>query len=430
MSEFDTSKFIKQGLSKINFQQIENTLKTEGIKGLATQKENITKNISEHMTSKAFDYVDVGIETLADSVATFLGFSGNEAAAVGLVVLKDLGRFGFENFMKTAGLKRKPLQVGDYCAVLKGYKTFRELDSFIQDGQEAVYKKKTQKNVDVAIVMSVLDNEMLEIIDLNTGEKENVAKMDCVAFTSSQLEAIRGTEFEKVRSLILREQIGIQKINKPTSGKVIHELEEYEIIENRGEHVVIQNKKNTKEVPRSELQFAWGRNSTTDMGESFVQNGHDIAPGEFVYCQDDLCVVHSMRFYEYYVCSCSTGEFEFVALEDIERVNQSNFVGPVFTQFKINVMEGNEVLLKQNPISNTFPDICKRKNYHSDGMEFPAVTRGNLLMGAPHSHQTIQNAPVKSPGSGYYTEPAPTNNTHIIVIAAVAALFIGFSLSK
>ena len=119
-----------------------------------------------------------------------------------------------------------------------------------------------------------------------------------------------------------------------------------------------------------------------------------------------------------------------MALEDIERVNQSNFVGPVFTQFKINVMEGNEVLLKQNPISNTFPDICKRKNYHSDGMEFPAVTRGNLLMGAPHSHQTIQNAPVKSPGSGYYTEPAPTNNTHIFVIAAVAALFIGFSLSK
>ena len=109
MSEFDTSKFIKQGLSKINFQQIEDTLKTEGIKGLVTQKENITKNISEHMTSKAFDYVDVGIETLADSVATYLGFTGNEAAAVGLVVLKDLGRFGFENFMKTTGFKRTPL---------------------------------------------------------------------------------------------------------------------------------------------------------------------------------------------------------------------------------------------------------------------------------------------------------------------------------
>ena len=146
MSDFDTSKFLREGLKKINFSQIESAIKKDGVEGLISQKDNLINTLTEHATKTGFDYVDLGIETLTDSIATYLGATGQEGPAVGIVVLKDLAKIGFENFMKSTGIHRKKLQPGDYCAVLRGYQTFRELDKFIQDGREGLYlDKPTQK---------------------------------------------------------------------------------------------------------------------------------------------------------------------------------------------------------------------------------------------------------------------------------------------
>ena len=448
MSDFDTSKFLREGLKKINFSQIESAIKKDGVEGLISQKDNLINTLTEHATKTGFDYVDLGIETLTDSIATYLGATGQEGPAVGIVVLKDLAKIGFENFMKSTGVHRKKLQPGDYCAVLRGYQTFRELDKFIQDGREGLYlDKPTQKNIEVAIVMSRIDENTLEILDLNLGTKENIPEMDCAPFTNAQLTAVKGTEFEKVRDLVMRKELGIEKLNKPTSGQVIYEGQLYEIKEDaEGDRmVVIENETGMKKVNRNDLEFAWTQNSNTDSNTpGFVQSGHDIVAGEFVYAGEALVCVHSMLDYEYYVCNCWDGKFSYCNIEVIERVNQSNFVGPVFTKFKLNVLEGNQRLLEEDPISKHFPNLCVKKFYHSDGKEFPAVTIGNVRSAPPVREEHMRFAP-KSDGPGVMGRHHPgapeamdvdtkkgddETSPALWVIGGAVLLFVAFSVAK
>ena len=389
MPEFDMHAFAMQRANEVmehsDFQSIKKAIKNTDFEGLKKDASRLVKSMTETWIQKGAHLFAENAPVVAESVAGYLGLTGNILPAAFVAAVGVAVNMGMENFTDHENSSKKPpgSRVGDIVAIRKNYKHLDEVKAFV--ATEALYghSELPKRRVDVGIVMQRHDGDVIEVVNLSNGVVENVSANDILPFTFSEMAKINANPtFSKIRKLILEDDpLSLVSISKdhPTQGKALYNDESYQIVGTtpNGE-AMIMNDTHEGVVPYSDLDHTWQEvNYHTVPNKSTSAFGRASLPfaGEFVYFLFDgeykLGCIQGFKSNYVFICDCETGEFQDTVQELLFRVDQTIFSGTYFKRFAQKTMEGDEQFLRDNNIGRKYPELI-------DGTSLPEQDRVSL----------------------------------------------------
>ena len=460
MPEFDMHAFALLRANELmetsDFDSIKSAISSADYEGLKKDASRLVKSMTETWIQKGAHLFAENAPVLAESLAGYLGLTGNILPAAFVAAVGVAAKMGIDNFtdVDTHKTKQPGSRVGDIVAIRKNFKPLDEVKAFVATEAQYGYSTLPARQVDVGIVMDRHDSDILEVVNLSTGSVENISSNDLLPFTFAEMAKINANPtFNKIRKLILEEDplslVEISKYN-PTQGKAIYNKESYEIVGTTpaGDAMISSDTKDGV-VPYTELEHAWQEvnyhvmpNKSTS---AFSRPNLPFA-GEFVYFLFDgefkLGCIQGFKNNYVFLADCETGEFQDTVQQLIFRVDQAIFSGTYFKRFAQNTMEGHTRYLTDHNIGAKYPELL-------DGTSLPEQTRVDLRT----FHNTVESSQIegvvlrKSYNERFYHDyenearqldlpqmqpfqiPKSTDNAVLYIVCGAALLLI-FSISS